>query len=197
MSAHQDGADASGDGIPAVDIEAAFTGGDPRRLQNAETVIELVLASPDRLDELFDCVFSDDEIVRMRASDALEKVCRQRPALLRDHVDRLLVDMAEIEQPSVQWHLAQILATVPLDDEQRTRAVALLHHNLAAYDDWIVTNLTLESLAHFARDDSDLRPGFVAALRNYEHSSYKSIRSRVSKLLAEFDRPADAKASGE
>ena len=61
------------------------------------------------------CVFSADEIVRMRASDALEKVCRSRPALLQPFVPRLLGEMSRIEQASVQWHLAQILTEVRLD----------------------------------------------------------------------------------
>jgi hypothetical protein len=169
------------------EIERALTGGDPRRLQNAEIVVETVLRSPGRVEELLDCVFSRDEIVRMRASDALEKVCRQRPELLQPHVERVLGEMSEVDQPSVQWHLAQIVGEVELNQEQRGRAIVILERNLTEIDDWIVVNLSLEALARFARDDPRVVPGLVGLLRHHENSSYKSVRSRVRKLLGEFD----------
>ncbi len=169
-----------------VDIEASLTGGDPRTLRNAELVVDAVLRSPAKVGELFDCVFSDDEVVRMRASDALEKVCKQQPELLGRHVERVLVDMAGVPQPSVQWHLAQILGEVALDPDQQAGAVRLLYDNLARFDDWIVINLTLATLADFARRDPSLRPDFVGILRRYQDSAYKSVAARVRKLLTEF-----------
>jgi hypothetical protein len=166
-------------------IEELLTGGNPRTLQNAE-VIDLVLATPDRIEELFDCVFSEDPIVRLRGSDALEKVCRRRPDLLQPLVERLLVDVAAVRQASVQWHLAQILSELDLNDEQRRRAAHLLHHNLATFDDWIVTNLTVEALAGFAREDHTLQSDVIAVLHRYADSRHRSVASRVEKLLAEF-----------
>ena len=94
------GHDLSSDGLGAV--EALLTGGDPRTLRNAAIVIDTASRQPDRLAELVQCVFSPDEIVRMRASDALEKVCRAHPGLLRQFVPRLLGEMSRIEQASVQ-----------------------------------------------------------------------------------------------
>jgi len=170
-----------------VDIEKALTGGDPRRLQNAEEVVAEVLARPQQVEELYRCVFSDDEIVRMRASDALEKVCAERPELLSPYAERLLTDVAGVDQPSVQWHLAQMLAAVELTPRQLDRAVELLNRNLDRYEDWILTNLTLQSLADFARRKDHLRDEFVRRLRTYEDTAYKSVASRVRRLLAEFE----------
>lgn len=169
-----------------MEIEKALTGGDPRRLQNVDEVVDFVLRHPQAVEELFACVFSEDEIVRLRASDALEKVCAHRPDLLQPYVERLLTDVASVDQPSVQWHLAQILATVDLTAAELERAVAILERNLDLYEDWIVTNLTLQSLAEFVRRRDDLRPDFVRRLRTYEDTAYKSVAARVSRLLAEF-----------
>ena len=102
-------------------VEALLTGGDPRSLRNADIVVDAASRQPERLEELVQCVFSAGEIVRMRASDALEKVCRAHPRLLQRFVPRLLGEMSRIEQASVQWHLAQILAEVPLDEGNRPR----------------------------------------------------------------------------
>jgi hypothetical protein len=138
-------------GDASVTVEALLTGGDPRRFRNADIAIDAASRQPERLAELVQCVFSDDEIVRMRASDALEKVCSAQPGLVQRFVPLLLSEMSRIDQASVQWHLAQILTEVRLDEEERAEAIAILEHNLDSSGDWIVTNLTLQALATFAR----------------------------------------------
>jgi len=68
-----------------------LSGGDPRTLRNVDEVVTTVLVDPERLGELIACVLaSHDQIVRLRAGDALEKVCRTRPCLMQPHVSLLL-----------------------------------------------------------------------------------------------------------
>lgn len=167
-------------------IAKTLSGGDPRSLGRAEKVVELVLESPGRLAELFECLWSEDETLRMRASDALEKVCRRRPELLVPFTRRLLPEVPKIPQPSVQWHLAQILAGLPLHGDDRRRAIAVLRRDLARYDDWIVTNLTLEALASFARPSPRMHKSFARLLMDYVNSPYKSVAKRAGRILAEF-----------
>lgn len=173
-------------GDDAGTIEVLLTGGDPRGLRNPVIVVDAASRLPERLAELVDCVFSSDEVVRMRASDALEKVCRDHPDLLRPFVPRLLGEMSLIEQASVQWHLAQILSEVELDEAQRATAITILERNLDTCSDWIVTNLKLEALATFARSSPAVRARLTERLRHYQHSPPKSVSSRARKLLAEF-----------
>ena len=53
-------------------IHDRLSGGNPRTLHNVDPVVKTVVAEPERLDELIVCVLdSEDEIVRMRAGDAL------------------------------------------------------------------------------------------------------------------------------
>ncbi len=169
-----------------------LSGGDPRSLGRAEDAVAQVLERPERFDRLFECVLAPDEIVRMRAADALEKVLRSRPELALPYRERLLAEIASIPQPSVQWHLAQILARVELTAEQRTRAIALLWRNLDDYDDWIVVNLTLEALAHFAREDPALRAQLIPILRRARGSDWRSIAKRATRLLAQLEDAATA-----
>ena len=86
-----------------------LAGGHRNSLGRTEEVVGIVLADPGRLDELFASLAVRDELVRMRAGDALEKVCREQPEWFAPRIERLLGDVAQIEQPSVQWHLAQML----------------------------------------------------------------------------------------
>jgi hypothetical protein len=178
------GQDPAGDGLGAV--EALLTGGDPRSLRNAAIVIDAASRQPGRLAELVQCVFSPDEIIRMRASDALEKVCRAHPGLLRPFVPRLVGEMSRIEQASVQWHLAQILTEVELDEAQQAAVITILEHNLDTSGDWIVTNLTLQALATFAQTSPGVRARLIKRLPHYQDSPHKSVASRARKLLAEF-----------
>lgn len=178
------GQDRPGDGQGTVG--ALLTGGDPGSLRNVDLVVGAASGQPERLAELVECVFSEDVIVRMRASDALEKVCRARPGLVQPFVPRLLTEMSRIDQASVQWHLAQILTEVQLDERQRAEAIAILERNLDTSGDWIVTNLSLQALATFARTSPEVRARLTGRLHRYERSRYKSVASRARKLLAEF-----------
>ncbi len=58
--------------------------------------------------------------------------------------------------------------------------------NLDSSDDWIVQNLTLESLAVFARkkvlDDQE----YIDMLIRFKDSDHKSVAKRCEKLLKEF-----------
>jgi hypothetical protein len=177
--------DLPGDGRDTV--EALLTGGNPRSLRNAGIVVDAASRQPERLGELVESVFSADEIVRMRASDALEKVCRSQPRLVQRFVPRLLGEMPRIEQASVQWHLAQILTEVPLDEGQQAQAISILEHNLDTSGDWIVINCTLQALAAFARTSPAVRARLVGRLHHHQHSRHKSVAARARKLLAEFD----------
>lgn len=169
-----------------MNIQTVLAGGDRRSLGRAEEVVRRILTGSLTVGELFECLFSTDEIVRMRAGDALEKVCRTQPALVTPFTERLLQDVPRIRQPSVQWHLAQILAELPLSNEQSERAIRLLRYNLHTMNDWIVTNLTLEALAVFARKGALPKNELAHILSAHQTSRYKSVTKRVNKLIQEF-----------
>lgn len=159
-------------------------GGDPRSLGEVPDVVAAVVNSRDQLPELFECLFHDDAVVRMRSADALEKVARVRPVWLQPFVERLLGEVAAIDQPSVQWHLAQLLAEVPLDAGQRRRAVDLLKVNLENATDWLVLNLTMDSLTSLAGEDAALRSWLVPVLLRRCADPRPSVAKRANRCLA-------------
>jgi hypothetical protein len=165
-----------------------LAGGDRRSLGRAAEVVALTLADATRIGELFACLLDADEIVRMRAADALEKVVRERPELGQPFVERLLADVAAIDQPSVRWHLAQLLRHVALTPSQRERAIAVLRGQLAASDDWLVVNETLTTLASFARDDGQLRAELRQILSSRLGDGRRAVAKRAMTLLAGLPR---------
>jgi hypothetical protein len=165
----------------------ALQGGHHNSLGRTEEVVAIVVADPTRLEELFAVLAVSDELVRMRAGDALEKVCRQRPDWFVPHVDRIIDDIGAIEQPSVQWHVAQMLQHVrgDLSAEQARRADALLKRNLTRSTDWIVLNVTMDVLAAWAGHDPALASWLTPELERLSHDPRKSVAKRAAKRLGQ------------
>lgn len=153
--------------------EILTIGGHKNTLGRAEEVTEMVLNQPSRLAELYDCLFLDDAWVRMRASDALEKVCRVHPEWFSSYIDKLLTDVASSDQPSIQWHLAQILTRVSLSPEQKAKAIHWLKDRLSSIEvDWIVAVESMKALDYFINqgdfNSDDFHP--LLAIQRGHHS---------------------------
>jgi hypothetical protein len=99
----------SGDGC--ADRQAP--GSDRRSIGRSEEVVSEVLADPGQFRLVFDAMLMPDPVVRMRAADAVEKLTRRRPDLLRGLEGHLLTEVAAIDQKEVRWHVAQLLPDLP------------------------------------------------------------------------------------
>lgn len=165
-------------------------GGHPNSLGRTAEAVDIVLADRARLSELFAAITDPDEVVRLRVGDALEKVCREQPGWFVTHVDRLLSDLGQIEQPSVQWHVAQMLQHLRSDltDGQAQQATELLQRNLSTSVDWIVLNVTMDVLTEWVTRDAPLANWLVPELNRLRQDKRKSVAKRASKRLAELTR---------
>lgn len=165
-----------------------LTGGHPNSLGRTAEVVDIVLADRGRLEELFATIVDPDPVVRMRVGDALEKVCREQPQWFVSYVDRLLGDLGRIEQPSVQWHVAQMLQHLrgDLTGDQARQATELLQRNLGRSTDWIVLNVTMDVLTEWATQDRPLARWLAPELERLRHDERRSVARRASRHLAEL-----------
>jgi hypothetical protein len=165
-------------------------GGHPNSLGRTAEVVGMVLADRARLQELFSAIADPDAVVRLRVGDALEKVCREQPGWFVPHIDRLLDDVGQIEQPSVQWHVAQMLhhLRADLDDGQAKRATELLQRNLSTSTDWIVLNITMDVMSRWATHDPALARWLVPELDRLRRDPRASVAKRASSRLSELTR---------
>lgn len=163
-------------------------GGHPNSLGRTEEVVRAVLADQSRLEELFDTISSEDAVVRLRAGDALEKVCREQPGWFLPHLDHVLGDLGQVEQPSVQWHVAQMMQHLrgDLSSDQRQRATRLLQGYLTSSADWIVLNVTMEILTQWSHRDPALGSWLRPELERLSGDTRKSVAKRAGKCLAEL-----------
>lgn len=168
-------------------VDILKVGGKANSLGRAEEVTNAVLNDKSLLEELYRALFADDAWVRMRAADSLEKICRIHPEWIESYIDRMTNDLTDSEQPSIQWHLAQIFAEVNLSDEQRKTVLSWLIGVLNAKDvDWIVSVNTMKTLLQFYRDNQ-VTKGQIMPLfeRQLQHKS-NTVRKKAAQFLQDL-----------
>jgi hypothetical protein len=168
------------------EFDAILRGGHPNSLGRTLEVVDLVLADPARLADLIDTYRSDDPVVRLRVSSVLKRIEAAHPEWVTPLIDRLIAEVGPLDQPSAQWTLAHVFLrqTATLTDEQRTAALTLMKRNLAGHGDWIVLNLTMETLARWAGKDRGLRDWMIPHLERLAADPRRSVAARARKALA-------------
>ena len=153
-------------------------------LGRVDEVIELVLHDRSRLEELYASLFHDDEWARMRAADALEKICRQHPAWLEPYIDKIQAELSDKTQPSIQWHLAQIYQQVELSPPQKKKAIAWLKKLIATTEvDWIVSANAMEALVYFAEHGDINKADIVTLVKTQQKHHSKSVVRKAQNYL--------------
>ncbi|MET1259906.1 hypothetical protein ABV409_11205 [Flagellimonas sp. DF-77] len=167
-------------------FELQLTGGHPNSLGNTVAVVESVLEDPTRFEELFNCYFSEDEVVRLRVSNAMKRLGKADIGFLLPYVDRFLEEISKIDQASTQWTLSQLflLLEKELDAGQREKVQEIMKNNLAGHTDWIVLCQTMETLSRWAKKDQNLAIWLVPHLDRLENDPRNSVSKKAKKVKA-------------
>ena len=170
-------------------FEKQLTGGHPNSLGNTVEVVDEVLANHSLFDELFNCYFSNDEVVRLRVSNAMKRICKVQKSLLLPYIDRFLNKISKIDQASTQWTLASLFLMLEkdMDAAQISAAKNIMKNNLAHHDDWIVLNETIKTLALWAKKDEDLKNWMLPHLQRLAKDERKSVSKKAAKTLILLD----------
>lgn len=160
------------------------TGGKTNSLGEVTSVIAIVLEDKSRLTELYDCLFNQDAWVRMRAADAIEKICRAYPEWLTPYIDRFNENLADSTQPSILWHLAEMYGELELTDAQKSFAITWLKQQLSSKDiDWIVASNAMGTLVQFVNDGSVSKAEALPLLEVQLQHKSNAIKKRAAKMI--------------
>jgi len=161
--------------------------GKPNTRGRTEEVVALVEKQPDRMEELYQCYFDDNEWVRMRTSGSMKRVWRAHPDWVMPYIDRFLEDVCHIDQASAQWTMADCFRELAerLTPDQRKRAIEEVKIYLESSEDWIVLNSAMQTLAEYIVYDPKLANWLRPHLRRMIHDPRKSISKRAIRLLKE------------
>lgn len=163
-------------------------GGHANSLGKANEVIALVLNDKSLFNELFQCLFYDDAWVRMRAADALEKICRDHPDWIEPYIPAIQSKLSDTnQQASIKWHIAQIYPQVTLTKPQKEHAFTWLKTQVSTTEvDWIVAANCLKALLIFMERGDITQAALVKFLKVQQHHSSKSVAKKATKMLGEL-----------
>jgi hypothetical protein len=169
-------------------FETMLTGGHPNSLGRTVEVVELVLADRKKLTDLYQCYFSEDEVVRLRVSSAMKRVTTAHPEWTMDYMDGLQSEIAAIDQASTQWTLAILfdLTARLLSPSQKQRSLDIMKFNLENHNDWFVLNTTMNVLFDWSAEDAELRSWLKPQFERLTKDTRKSVSGRAQKFLAKF-----------
>ncbi len=157
--------------------------GDLRTKGKSEEIVNDVLDDP----KLFDCVMAgmdnDDPGVRMRASDAVEKITIKFPEYLDPYKDHLINNISKIDQQEVCWHTAQMLPRLKLTKKERFK-VFQIFVNYLNDSSKIVKTFAMQGLAEIAKQDKSYLPAVMELLEKLIEEGSPAMKARGKKLIA-------------
>jgi len=164
-----------------------LAGTDRRSTGRADEVAAEIAGDQALFDEVFEALFLDDPVIRMRAADALEKASRIRPERLYPYKERILGEVAAIDQQEVCWHVAQMLPRLPLDPAEKRRAAAVAEGYLTHKSAIVRTN-ALEALVELARGDDELEQKAIGRLAGALESGTAAEKARARKIMRALEK---------
>lgn len=164
-----------------------LSGGDFRSIGHSEEVVKAVLAEPALFAVLMSGFTSDDPLIRMRIADAAEKVTRQHPEWLSLYKDKLINEIAAIDQQEVCWHAAIMFTRLELTQAERNQVFETLKLWLSDKSR-IVQTFSLQALADLSKQDPSLRSEAKRLIEGKIKSGPPSVQSRGKKLLKEMSK---------
>lgn len=115
----------------------------------------------------------------------MKRLCQERKDLLIPYLDKFIEEISTINQASTMWTLAQLFLE-PENEMSRSQineAKKILKINLENSNDWIVLNMTMQTLGEWSRSDTALTQWILPRLEKFSTDSRKSVSGRAKKLL--------------
>ena len=162
-----------------------LAGKDRRSIGRVNQVVQIVLESPSRFQEVFDGIMHDDPVIRMRAADAVEKITAKHPEYLYPYKNKLIQEISQINQKEVRWHVAAMFSRLNLTSEDRRAVLDIIEVYLKDKSK-IVKTFSMQCLAGLALQDNSLLPAITKKLEQLTQTGSPAMKSRGRKLLAKL-----------
>jgi HEAT repeat protein len=159
-----------------------LSGGDLRSDGMANEVVKVVLENPGLFDELFAGLSEPDDVIRGRAADALEKVCRSRPDLFVDRLSELFQTVRREQVVMARFHIAMILGHLALHgdlvDDIAEVLLSLLEDESAFVRSWAIVGLCI-----VGRRSPAMAGEIVTRISSLERDASAAVRSRARRAI--------------
>lgn len=173
----------------AKDFKTLLSGSDKRTVRGVNVVVQSVLKSPERFREVFQLINDSDPAIRMRASDAVEKITKTKPELLQKYKKLILTKISRIEQQEVRWHVAQIIPRLQLSNAEAEKVFVILNNYLRSTKSNIVRVMSLQALAEVALQEKiDIEKTLRGVEKYAELVKTPSVQARAQKIIKQLSR---------
>jgi HEAT repeat protein len=160
-----------------------LAGGDLRSDGPANDVVEFVLHNIELFDDLWEGLSAEDDLVRGRAADALEKLARTRPELFHTHVSEVINSATHDGVAMVRWHLGMTLGHLAVFDDLHQQIgpalLGLLDDRSAFTRSWAIVGVCILGRRNSAWHERALR-GLTPLLADRSIA----VRTRAHKGMA-------------
>jgi hypothetical protein len=163
-------------------LEAYLKGGDLRSTAGVSQLLPMIKNQND-FDLLFPYLSAENRLLAMRAADAIEKITLDHAEFLIPHTAHLIRLLDRARHKELKWHLAQLIARVPLTNDQ-------LHHIWLILTKWamdtsesrIVRVNALQALFELSKQNIRFEKSLVPILQSLEKEDVPSLKARLRKI---------------
>ncbi|MBH0201884.1 MAG: hypothetical protein HP496_06185 [Nitrospira sp.] len=161
-------------------------GGDRRSIGRTHKVVAAIRRQPALFPDLIDGMHHDDELVRMRAADAVEKLTVTNPEWLQPFKVSLIKLAARTTQQELRWHLAQVLPRLRLSRRDRVIVLAVFRRYVQD-ESRIVKTFAMQGLVDLAIQEHRLLVPVRRLISSLTRTGSPSMKSRGRKLLSKLN----------
>lgn len=169
-------------------FEDRLSGGKSNSLGEVPNIVDEVVDDKYLLEDLFQCFFSNNSLVRLRTSHAMKQIAERKPRIIRKYYNRLINNVSKIKQDSVQAVLADTFLVLDseLNREQKKRAIKALKANLGRAKRPEAINSIVDTLMAWSDQDEELAEWTKSKLKKRTESKNKKVASTAEAKLEEI-----------
>ncbi len=159
-----------------------LSGGDLRSIEKADLIADEIKNQTD-FDNLFNCLYSDDRLIVMRAADAIEKITVKRVDFLCGHKQEILAFSKHADNIEFKWHLALLLPRLSLSGNEYSNIWELLSSWLLdPTESKIVRANSIQALFELSEQNTTAKEKLNSILIEVEKENIPSLLARIRKI---------------
>lgn len=158
-------------------------GGDLRSIGKSDEIVVQIGKDQKAFDEVFQGIFDEDPIIRMRSADVIEKVSQKHPSLLKKFKNKILRNLGNFKQQEVKWHIALMLSYLDLSEAESENIFVELSKWVLSDTSKIVRVNSMQALADISVKHENIKVRTKALIKEQMENGAPSQLSRGKKLL--------------
>jgi hypothetical protein len=146
-------------------------------------VADLVGSDQTLFDEVFEGIYSTDDILRNRSAEAAEKAARAHPRLLETHKNEIIRNLPNYIHADVRWRISLMLGLLDMKGNQLSKAISYLQLWLGEEKQVAIIANCIQSLAKYAEKNRWLRNEVIGIIEAQMERGSAGVKARGRNLL--------------